>query len=145
MISQSVKYLSHVMFLSRDHFSFSIFRFKFSFGASAANSPPSPCSNTEPFFTGTYLSRNSFVSNSLYCPKFSNIIPCHTNSSFMDTRATQAPCYLHEYHVGISLLSRNVSLSNLESTGPTCITHPLSNVLSYAKQSPKHHAFTILF
>ena len=59
------------------------------------------------------------------------------------TRATQAPGYLCEYHVGISFPSRNVSSSNLALTGPTGITHPLSDVLSYAKVSLKHHAFTI--
>ena len=59
------------------------------------------------------------------------------------THATQALGYLCEYHAGISLPSRNVSSSNLALTRPTSITHPLSNVLSYAKLSPKHHAFTI--
>ena len=61
------------------------------------------------------------------------------------TRDTQAPSYLHEYHVGISLPSRNVSSSNSTLTGPIGITYPLFDVLSYAKLSSKHHAFTILF
>ena len=59
------------------------------------------------------------------------------------TRTTSVLGHLREYHVGISLPSKNVPASNSTLVKATGITYPLTDVLSYEHLSPKHRAFTI--
>lgn len=56
---------------------------------------------------------------------------------------TKAPSYIREYHVGVSLPSRNVPSSNATMVQATSITYTLSKVLSCDRLSPQHHAFII--
>ena len=62
--------------------------------------------------------------------------------SSWSTRTTTILSYLRKSHVGISFLSRHVLTSNLALVKATCITYPLTIVLSYDRLSPKYHAFT---
>ncbi|KAF8389291.1 hypothetical protein HHK36_025984 [Tetracentron sinense] len=109
-----------------------------------SNSPPSSNSKTEPFSLESIsleipssptpsTAPNSPISSPLSpTPPFS---PATQIPPSRMTRATQAPGYVREYHVGISLPSRNVSSSNSALTGPTVETEPRS--FAQAVRDPK--------
>lgn len=139
----------------------------FPFPSSAVNSPPvfphsrsptydddtftsSPSSNPNiESFSPEPVSQEVPPSNSTDFSSSSNTSPTAQDSPSSSpvlpkrmTRTTTTPGYLREYHVGISLPSRNVPSSNSALVEATGITYPLSDVLSYDKLSPKHRAFT---
>jgi len=60
----------------------------------------------------------------------------------MPKRKIQAPSYLQQYHVEVSLPTRSLPSSHSVLATPKGILHPLSNVLNYDRLSFVHRAFT---
>lgn len=57
-------------------------------------------------------------------------------------RKIQAPSYLQQYHVEVSLPTRSLPSSHSVLAAPKGILHPLSQVLNYDRLSAAHRVFT---